>query len=355
MLALFEGVATGAADGYARMAGEPGGDAAAPRARARATAFANLHNARKARTPMVNIVGDHATYHKPLRRAAGESDIEARRRHRVALGAARRATPRGRRGATPPRRSRPRGRAGQVATLILPADAGWERRRRAGAAAAAGPRRRGAADEAVEARRARCARGEPARAAARRRRARASAGLRAAARIAAGDGRAAARARRSRRGSRAAPGCRGRSGSPYLAELAVDALAGLAHLVAGRHAARRWRSSPTRASRATSPPDDCEVHVLAAPGEDARRRARGAGRRASARRRRPACAGAARPGAADRRRSTARRSRAVVGALLPEGAIVVDEAVTASALSSPAHRRRAARTTGCTLTGGAIG
>lgn len=63
VLALFEGVATGAADGYARISGMPamtllhlgpgylnGG--------------ANIHNAKRARTPMINVIGDHATYHQ---------------------------------------------------------------------------------------------------------------------------------------------------------------------------------------------------------------------------------------------------------------------------------------------------
>ena len=62
VLCLFEGVATGAADGFARVSGKPamtllhlgpgylnGG--------------ANIHNARRAHTPMVNVIGDHATYH----------------------------------------------------------------------------------------------------------------------------------------------------------------------------------------------------------------------------------------------------------------------------------------------------
>src|SRR6202167_2853153 len=62
VLGLFEGVVTGAADGYARMAGKlactllhlgPG----------LANGLANLHNARRAQVPIVNIVGQHATYH----------------------------------------------------------------------------------------------------------------------------------------------------------------------------------------------------------------------------------------------------------------------------------------------------
>ena len=62
VLGLFEGVVSGAADGYARMSGKsavnllhlgPG----------LGNSFANIHNANKALSPMLNIVGDHATYH----------------------------------------------------------------------------------------------------------------------------------------------------------------------------------------------------------------------------------------------------------------------------------------------------
>ena len=69
VLALFEGVATGAADGYGRMAGRPAATLLhlGP---GLGNGVANLHNARRAHTPVVNIVGDHATYHKALRRAA---------------------------------------------------------------------------------------------------------------------------------------------------------------------------------------------------------------------------------------------------------------------------------------------
>src|SRR5246127_4031381 len=63
VLCLFEGVATGAADGYARMAGRaastllhlgPG----------LANGLANLHNTKRAQSPVVNIVGEHATFHR---------------------------------------------------------------------------------------------------------------------------------------------------------------------------------------------------------------------------------------------------------------------------------------------------
>jgi len=61
-LCLFEGVATGAADGYARMTGKPA-SVLLHLGPGLANGMANLHNARKADTPVINIVGEHATYH----------------------------------------------------------------------------------------------------------------------------------------------------------------------------------------------------------------------------------------------------------------------------------------------------
>ena len=75
VLALFEGVVSGAADGYGRIAGRPAATLVhlGP---GLGNAWANFHNARRARTPIVSLIGDHATYHKrfdpPL-----ESDIAA--------------------------------------------------------------------------------------------------------------------------------------------------------------------------------------------------------------------------------------------------------------------------------------
>ena len=62
VLGLFEGVVTGAADGYARVTGKAAANLLhlGP---GLGNGFANVHNARKAKTPMLNIVGDHATYH----------------------------------------------------------------------------------------------------------------------------------------------------------------------------------------------------------------------------------------------------------------------------------------------------
>ena len=62
VLGLFEGVVTGAADGYARMKDRPA-STLLHLGPGLGNGLANLHNARKAQTPIVNIVGDHATYH----------------------------------------------------------------------------------------------------------------------------------------------------------------------------------------------------------------------------------------------------------------------------------------------------
>jgi len=73
VLCLFEGVATGAADGYARIANKPAATLLHLGC-GLGNGLANLHNARKARVPMVNIIGDHALYHKQYD-APLESDI----------------------------------------------------------------------------------------------------------------------------------------------------------------------------------------------------------------------------------------------------------------------------------------
>jgi thiamine pyrophosphate-dependent acetolactate synthase large subunit-like protein len=69
VLALFEGVATGAADGYARMADKPAATLLHLGC-GLGNGLANLHNARKGKVPVVNIVGDHATSHVQVRRPA---------------------------------------------------------------------------------------------------------------------------------------------------------------------------------------------------------------------------------------------------------------------------------------------
>jgi acetolactate synthase-1/2/3 large subunit len=128
VLCLFEGVVTGAADGYGRIAGKPAATLLhlGP---GLANGLANLHNARRANTPLVNIVGDHATYHLQYD-APLTSDIvgfarpvsswihESKSAAAVASDAAR---------AVQAARSAP----GCVATLILPADTAWNEAQRA--------------------------------------------------------------------------------------------------------------------------------------------------------------------------------------------------------------------------------
>lgn len=121
VLGLSEGVVTGAADGYGRMADKPAATLLhlGP---GLANGLANLHNARRASTPIVNIVGDHATYHLELD-APLTSDIESLARpmsHWV--GRARTADE------VQPRAEeaiREAVSAPGISTLILPADTAW--------------------------------------------------------------------------------------------------------------------------------------------------------------------------------------------------------------------------------------
>ncbi len=122
ILGLFEGAVTGMADGYGRMAEKPAATLLhlGP---GLANGLANLHNARRAATPIVNIVGDHATYHAqydaPLasdiagfaRPVSGWVHSSVSSKTVAADGALAVAA-----ALTPP---------GQVATLILPADTAW--------------------------------------------------------------------------------------------------------------------------------------------------------------------------------------------------------------------------------------
>jgi acetolactate synthase-1/2/3 large subunit len=122
VLCLFEGVATGAADGYGRMADKPAATLLhlGP---GLANGGANLHNARRAYTPMVNIVGDHATYHQQYD-APLQSDIESLARpHSTWVKSAKTADDAPRLAAEAVAASC--GPPGGVATLILPADCAW--------------------------------------------------------------------------------------------------------------------------------------------------------------------------------------------------------------------------------------
>ena len=122
ILGLFEGVVTGAADGYGRMAGKPA-CTLLHLGPGFANGIANLHNARRASAPIVNVVGDHATYHAQYD-APLASNIEGLARPVSAwfhsTTSARNAgadTARAVHAAMQP--------PGAIATLVLPADSAW--------------------------------------------------------------------------------------------------------------------------------------------------------------------------------------------------------------------------------------
>jgi acetolactate synthase I/II/III large subunit len=122
VLGLFEGVVTGAADGYGRMTDKPAGTLLhlGPGMN---NGMANIHNAHKASTPMLNIVGDHAVYHRhhdaPL-----TSDIESAAKtvsSWVRTSPDAKSVAKDGAAAIAAALTLP----GQVATLILPADTAW--------------------------------------------------------------------------------------------------------------------------------------------------------------------------------------------------------------------------------------
>src|SRR3954468_12004843 len=119
ILALFEGAATGAADGYSRMSGRPGATLL-HLGSGLGNGLANLHNARKGHSPIVNVVGDHATYHWKYD-AQLQSDIETVARNFSQWVRTSQSTEElGRDAAEAVAAAQ--GPPGQVATLILPAD-----------------------------------------------------------------------------------------------------------------------------------------------------------------------------------------------------------------------------------------
>ena len=123
VLGLAETVVTGCADGYARMAGKPAATLlhCGP---GFANGIANIHNARRAHSPMVNIVGDHATYHRRYDPPLASDTHGLARAISHWVGSCERAGDVGASAAaavhaalSPP---------GRIATLILPADCAWE-------------------------------------------------------------------------------------------------------------------------------------------------------------------------------------------------------------------------------------
>lgn len=122
VLGLFEGVVTGAADGYYRIAGKPA-STLLHLGPGLGNGLANLHNAKKAGSGIVNIVGEHATYHVKYD-APLTSDIEAVARpmsHWVRKARTSMSVSADAAAAISVARETP----GKIATLILPADTAW--------------------------------------------------------------------------------------------------------------------------------------------------------------------------------------------------------------------------------------
>ncbi len=345
VLCLFEGVATGAADGYGRMAGRPAA-ALLHLGPGLGNGLANLHNARRAGTPLLAIVGDHATYHKRFD-APLESDIDALAG--TVSGWVRRST----RSADAPADAaeavaeamRP---PGQLATLILPADVTWTD----GAEPAAPVRPRppaGVPGEVISQVAAVLGSGAPAvlmlgGSGLRR------AGLDAASRISQATGsRLIAETFPARMERGAGVPAIGRLA--YLAEFATSQLAGARHLIlAGAREPVSFFAYPGKASYLV--PDGCQVHVLAEGGDDIQG-ALAALADLVAPDASPLLPGLSRPALPDGD-LTGEKAAAVIGALLPEGAIVSDEANT-SGLWLPGSTAGAPPHDWLTLTGGAIG
>jgi acetolactate synthase I/II/III large subunit len=261
ILGLFEGVVTGAADGYGRMAGKPA-CTLLHLGPGLANGLANLHNARRASSPVVNIVGDHASTHARYE-APLTSDIKGFARpvsdwihssgSSLTVGAdAARAVQASLTG------------AGQIATLILPADTAWSQADGVASPLPA-PAPALVSDDTIE-RIAALARSGVRTAFLLRGKALQDGGLRAAGKIAAKTG---ARLLCDTFASRIERGA-GRvtiERLPYFAEQAVEFLAGTELLVlVGAQAPVSFFAYPDKPSWLT--PEGCRIAVLSHPHED---------------------------------------------------------------------------------------
>ncbi|MBM3572147.1 MAG: acetolactate synthase large subunit [Alphaproteobacteria bacterium] len=320
VLGLHETVVTGAADGYARMADKPAATLLhlGP---GLANGLANLHNAGRARSPVVNIVGDHATYHRRFD-APLTSDIEGLARplcHWLRTSPDARQVAADGAAAIAAARTSP----GQIATLILPADTAWNE---GGGVAPLPPvPARAQVADAVVAEAARVLRaGEPAALlltgpAVRGR------GLELAGRIAAATGvRLLAQTSNARieRGAGRVPVER----IPYPVDPALAMLKDLKHMVlAGAKAPVAFFAYPDKPSVLTPP--GCDPHVLARLEEDVvdalARLADAVGATAG-----PAATAPLDPPGLPTGPLNLESLGRALGALLPEHAIVVDESIT---------------------------
>ena len=349
VLVLFEGVATGAADGYARIAGRPAA-VLLHLGPGLANGLANLHNARRAGSPVVTIVGGHATghgrYDSPL-----QSDIEALAR---TVSGWVRTCGTTRDLAQDATRAVAAARRGQIATLVLPADVSWS-----DGATIAAPRPvpppeppDAAQVKAVAALLAPGSTGAagPAAMLLLGGTALTERGLAAASRISAATG-ARLLAETFPARMEVGAGIPAVSRLPYLAEHAQAQLAGLDHLIlAGARAPVSFFAYPGRPSDLV--PAGAAVTVLAEADQDAQTALEQLADQIAADTA-PVLAQAARP-AVTPGPITASTLASAIAASLPEHAIVSDEANT-SGVALPAALAGAPRHTLLTLTGGAIG
>jgi acetolactate synthase I/II/III large subunit len=346
VLGLFEGVVTGAADGYGRMARRPAATLLhlGP---GLGNGIANLHNARRARTPVVNVVGDHATTHvkydPPL-----TSDIESLARP-VSRWFRASTTPEALAGDAVDAVRGSFGPPGGVATLVVPADLSWQE---AGGPASSGPGPvvSSVGDDVVHGVAQALRSGEPTVLLVGGNAVRAR-GLLAASRVAQASGAKLLCETFPARLERGA-GLPAVERLGYLAEFTIAQLQGARHLVlADSLAPVSFFAYPGIPGYLV--PDGCEVHTLATGSEDV---AEALEALADALGAPPGGAVLQAPFRPDRPTGAlnAQSLAAAIGALLPEDAVVSDEGNT-SGLFVSGSTAGAPRHDWMTLTGGAIG
>ncbi|MEX2964146.1 acetolactate synthase large subunit [Microbulbifer sp. TYP-18] len=347
ILALFEGVATGAADGYARMADKPAATLLHLGC-GLGNGLANLHNARKGNSPVVNIVGDHATYHVKYD-AQLQSDIETVARNVspnfVRTSESTESLCRDAADAV----TAARGLPGQVATLVLPADVSWGD---GGQPCAAPPQPQApTADNKVIDSVADAIRNGRKTAMLLGGRALREPGLLAAARIAAHTGVtvfAETFPARIQRGAGLPPVER----IAYLAELVSLQLSEFDNLIlVDAKAPVSFFAYPGKQSYLV--PDSCTAHTLSTPEQDATANLNKLAEVLGASQAQPMLQPAGRPGR-PKGKLTAEKVCRAVGELMPENSIIVDESITSGLLLN-AMTAGAPRHDMITLTGGAIG
>jgi len=347
VLCLFEGVASGAADGYARMADKPAATLLHLGC-GLGNALANLHNARKARVPMINIVGDHATYHTQYD-AQLQSDIETVAKN---ISTWIKTTPETGQLAADAAEAVAvaKGPPAQISTLILPADVSWGQ-----GAEAVQPHKPQQAPPASEATVREIARviqksGKKVALLLGNRVLRED-GLRAASQIAEKTGAklfCEVFPTRLERGA----GLPAVERIAYLAEMASVQLDGYEHLVlVDAKAPVSFFAYPGKKSYLV--PDNCTAHTLVETHEDALASLRALVEAVGASDTDPKLQSAERPELPKGKLNAAKVCQAI-GALLPDKAIISDEAQT-SGVRLPSFTAGAPRHDVLALTGGSIG